>query len=77
MRAPGKKMKGRVRHTRQRVLRLKAVASAVHSAATLTKPRTRDLRTPICSLIIPKTDSTSCFLRLYACLAGPVDIHAR
>ena len=37
-------MKGLERHTRQRVRRLKAVASIVHSAATLTRPRSRNLR---------------------------------
>ena len=55
---PGRKLKRRERHANQRVLRLKAVASAVHSAATSAKLRSRNLRTPICSLIIPKTGST-------------------
>ena len=32
------------RHTRQRVRRLKAVVNMVHSAATLTRPRSRNLR---------------------------------
>ena len=70
-------MKGLERHTRQRVRRLKAVASIVHSAATLTRPRSRNLRAPCCSLMIPKTGSTSCFLSLYASLAAEVDIQAR
>ena len=35
----GEKAKGRERHTRQSVRRLKAVANAVHSADTLRKPR--------------------------------------
>ena len=55
-------IKGLERHTRQRVRRLKAVANIVHSAATLTRPRSRNLRAPCCSLMIPKTGSTSCFL---------------
>ena len=70
-------MKGLERHTRQRVRKLKAVASIVHSAATLTRPRSRNLRAPCCSLMIPKTGSTSCFLSLYASLAAEVDIQAR
>ena len=70
-------MKGLERHTRQRVRRLKAVASIVHSAATLTRPRSRNLRAPCCSLMIPKTGSTSCFLSLYASLAAEVDIQPR
>ena len=41
-------MKGLERHTRQRVRRLKAVASIVHSAATLTRPRSRK---PTCPLL--------------------------
>ena len=45
-------MKGLERHTRQRVRRLKAVASIVHSAATLTRPRIRNLPAPCCSLIV-------------------------
>ena len=70
-------MKRLERHTRQRVRRLKAVASIVHSAATLTRPRSRNLRAPCCSLMIPKTGSTSCFLSLYASLAAEVDIQPR
>ena len=49
---------------RKDVRRLKAVANMVHSAATLTRPRSRNLRAPCCSLMIPKTGSTSCFLSL-------------
>ena len=64
-------------HTRQRVRRLKAVANMVHSAATLVRPRSRNLRAPCCSLMIPKTDSTSCFLCSYASLAAEVVIQAR
>ncbi len=64
-------------HTRQRVRRLKAVANMVHSAATLVRPRSRNLRAPCCSLMIPKTGSTSCFLSLYASLAAEVAIPAR
>ena len=37
-------------HIRQRVRRLKAVASKAHSAATLAMPRKRNLRAPCCSL---------------------------
>ena len=70
-------MKGLELHTRQRVRRLKAVANIVHSAATLTRPRSRNLRALCCSLMIPKTGSTSCFLSLYASLAAEVDIQAR
>ena len=70
-------MKRLERHTRQRVRRLKAVASIVHSAATLTRPRSRNLRAPCWSLMIPKTGSTSCFLSLYASLAAEVDIQPR
>ena len=55
-------------HTRQRVRRLKAVANMIHPAATLVRQRSRNLRAPCCSLIIPKTGSTSCFLSLYASL---------
>ena len=51
-------------HTRQRVRRLKAVANMIHSAATLARPRSRNLRALCCSLMIPKTGSTSCFLSL-------------
>ena len=51
-------------HARHRVRRLKAVANMVHSAATLTRPRSRNLRAICCSLMIPKTGSTSCFLSL-------------
>ena len=36
----------------------------VHSAATLVRPRSSNLRVPCCSLMIPKTGSASCFLRL-------------
>ena len=64
-------------HTRQRVRRLKAVANRVHSANTLTMPRSRNLRAASCSLMIPKTGSTNGFLRLYASLASLVDIQAR
>ena len=74
---PGLKVKAPDRHACQRVRRLKAVASAVHSAATFIRPRSRNLGTPICSLIIPNTGSTSCFLCLYASLAAAVDIQAR
>ena len=56
--------KMRERHTRQRVLRLNAVANTVHSAATLIRPRKRNLRPACCSLIIPNTGSTICFLSL-------------
>ena len=49
-------------HTRRRVRRLKAVTNMFHSAATLARPRSRNLRAPCCSLMIPKTGSTSCFL---------------
>ena len=45
---------------------LKAVASKAHSAATLSIPRNRNLRIPCCSLTIPKTGSTICFLILRA-----------
>ena len=45
----------RERHAFQRVRRLKAVASTVHSAFTLARPRNRDRRAPSCSLTIPKT----------------------
>ena len=64
-------------HTRQRVRRLKAVANMVHSAATLVRPRSSNLRVPCCSLMIPKTGSASCFLSLYASLAAEVANHAR
>ena len=70
-------MKARERQARHRVRRLKAVASTVHSAATLTRPRSRNLRAPCCSLMIPKTGSTSCFLSLYASLAAEVAIQVR
>ena len=73
----GWKVKLPDRHARQSVRRLKAVAVAVHSAATFIKPRSRNPRTPICSLIIPNTGSTSCFLSSYASLAAAVDIQAR
>ena len=69
--------KARERQARHRVRRLKAVANMVHSAATLVRPRSRNLRAPCCSLMIPKTGSTSCFLSLYACLAAEVAIQAR
>ena len=45
-------MKGLERHTRQRVRRLKAVVNIVHSAATLTRPRSRNLRAPCCPLLL-------------------------
>ena len=54
----------RVRHMRQRVRRLNVVANKAHSAATLALPRNKNLRAPRCSLRIPKTGSTSCFLCL-------------
>ena len=73
----GSWMKARERQARHRVRRLKAVANMVHSAATLVRPRSRNLRAPCCSLIIPKTGSTSCFLSLYASLAAEVAIQAR
>ena len=50
--------------TRHRVRRLKAVASSVHSAATFCKPRSRNLWACCCSLMMPKTGSTSCILCL-------------
>ena len=74
---PGRKVNRRVRHARQRVRRLNAVARAVHSAATLGRPRKRKLRAPCCSLTMPKTGSTNCFLSLYTFLASSVDIQSR
>ena len=65
------------RHIRHSVRRLNAVASRAHSTATLPKPRNRKLRACNCSLMIPKTGSTSCFLCLYARLASSVDIQSR
>ena len=53
-------------HTRQRLQRSKAVANMVHSAATLVRPRIRNLRAPCCSLMIPKTGSMSMTLRCWA-----------
>ena len=52
----------RERHTRQRVLRLNAVANTVHSAATFARLRRRNLWPACCSLIILNTGSTICFL---------------
>ena len=77
LRTVGKWLRMLDRRTRQRVLRLKAVASTIHSAATFARPRSRNLRAPCCSLMIPKTGSTSCFLSLYASLAALMDIQAR
>ncbi len=73
-------IEGMGRHTRHRVRRLKAVANMVHSAVTLARPRSRNLRAiraTCCSLIIPKTGSISCFLCSYASLAAEVVIQAR
>ena len=61
----------------ERVRRLKAVASTVHSADTLAGPRNRNLRAPCCSLMIPKTGPANCFRSLYIFLASPVSIQAR
>ena len=49
----------------------------VHSAATVARPRSRNLRALCCSLMIPKTGSTSCFLSRYASLAANVVLQAR
>ena len=46
------------------VRQLKAVTRRIHSAVTLERPRSRNLPAPCCSLIIPKTGSTNCFLSL-------------
>ena len=70
-------MQTRKRYAFQRVRRLKAVASTVHSADTLARPRNRNLRAPCCSLMIPKTSSANCFRSLYIFLASPVSIQAR
>ncbi len=51
----------RARHIRRRARRLKAVAGRVHSAATFGKLRNRNHRACCCSLMIPKTGSTSSF----------------
>ena len=62
---------------RQRVLRLNAVANRIHSAATLTRPRSKNRRAPCCSLMMPKTGSINCFLRLDISCASRVDIQVR
>ena len=71
------RMTVRVRHTRQRVLRLKAVANMVHSAATLALPRNANCRAPSWLFRMPKSGSTSGSRRRYACWASLVCIQAR
>ena len=67
----------RVRHMRQRVRRLKAVASILHSADTFTRPRNANRLAAICSLRMPKTPSTRGARRFRAVFARLVDIHFR
>ena len=67
----------RVRQMRHRILKLKAVASKVHSAAALSIPRNRNLRTPCCSLMVPKTGSTSCFLSCVGSHPGTMTAQGR
>ena len=76
-RRSGENVRRQDRHFRQSARRLKAVAKAVHSAATLARPRSRNLTAFCYSLTMPKTGSTSCFLSLYTSLAPSVDIQAR
>ena len=64
-------------HTRHRVRRLKAEANRPHSAVTLLRPRSRNLRAACCSLMIPSTGSTSPFLRRYNSLASSLPIQYR
>ena len=64
------------RHTRHRVRRLNAVDEQA-PLSRFGKPRNRNLWACCCSLIIPKTGSTSCILCRYARLASCVDIHTR
>ena len=53
------------------------MASETHSAVVLRIPRNRNLLTPICSFMIPKTGSTRCCLCWYASLAKSLDIQFR
>ena len=64
-----------LRHTRQRVLRLKAVATIVHSAFTLSMPRNVNRRAPSWFLRMAKSGSTNAIRRRYARLASSVAIH--
>ena len=66
----GSWMKARERQARHRVRRLKAVASTVHSAATLTRPRSRNLRAPL--LLLDDSEDRldqllSQLVRLFSC----------
>ena len=64
-------------HIRQRVRRSKAVAKHGPLGRNVGEAVRQKLRAPYCSLMIPKTGSTSCFLSLYASLAAEVAIPAR
>ena len=58
-----------IRHTRQRVRRLNAVTSRVHSALTLAMPRSLNCCASSRFLMIAKRGSTSGSRRTYNCLA--------
>ena len=65
-----------IRHTRQRVRRLNAVTSRVHSALTLAMPRSLNCCASSRFLMIAKRGSTSGSRRTYICLASSVAIHS-
>ena len=64
-----RRLKAQEAHTRQRVRRLKAVANMVHSAVTLARPRSRNLRAT-CLLLDDSEDRLDQLLSLLVRVCG-------